>query len=545
LRPGFVPPGAKHSGVSEIVLVVGGGTMGAGIAFVAAAAGFDVELVEPDANVHPRIRETLRKSAERAADLQAADRVTIVAGVPSQSAAMLAIEAVPERLELKRSVLFDLASALPREALLATNTSSLAIGELADGIPGPERVIGMHFFNPPAAMKLVEIVCGQRTSDTTIEKAYDYVARFGKTAVLAADTPGFVVNRVARPFYLQALHSLERGVASVEELDELARGAGFRMGPFELMDLIGLDINLATSESLYQRLDEERLAPVQLQRDMVNDGRLGRKSGAGFYDYANGGPQHDDTEPPAPEINTDEAVVVVGFGPLAEELFELLSQRYANTLQVHRDDQLDQIPQGTTMAIDVGDGTSDRSDAIAALDTLLPPETVLFVDAYATDVKACARGMRHPERLIGYGILGALDRQRVVEVVDMPDASDDALVLAQELFEALGRRVVLVEDAPGLFLGRTIGSIVNEAVIAVEEDVASADDVDTAMRLGTNYPVGPIAWGREIGGARITRILHRLAAENPAFAPHRALWVLDISQEDAQPELEEIARPAL
>jgi 3-hydroxybutyryl-CoA dehydrogenase len=145
--------------------------------------------------------------------------------------------------------------------------------------------------------------------------------------------------------------------------------------------------------------------------------------------------------------------------------------------------------------------------------------------------------MQHPERLIGYGVLGALESQRAVEIVDSDDASDDALELAQELFAALGKGTVLVEDAPGLFLGRTVGSIVNEAMIAVAEDVASADDIDTAMRLGANYPIGPVAWGREIGGARIARILKRLAdAEGEAFAPHRSLWMLDVAPNQEEEE---------
>jgi 3-hydroxybutyryl-CoA dehydrogenase len=164
---------------------------------------------------------------------------------------------------------------------------------------------------------------------------------------------------------------------------------------------------------------------------------------------------------------------------------------------------------------------------------------VIFADAYATDLAKAAKRMRHSERLVGYGVLGAFVSQRAVEIVDSELVSDDALELAQELFASLGKGVVLVEDRPGLFLGRTVGSIVNEAVIAVHEKVATLDDVDVAMRLGTNYPIGPIAWGREIGGARVTRILQRLAeAEGEAFAPHRSLWVLDVEEEGATQPIE-------
>jgi 3-hydroxybutyryl-CoA dehydrogenase len=395
-------------------------------------------------------------------------------------------------------------------------------------------VLGLHFFNPPEAMKLVEIVRAPETGDEAIAKAFAFVERIEKTAVETADTPGFIVNRVARPFYLQSLRALERGAASVDELDALARAAGFRMGPFELMDLIGLDVNLATSESIYARTEAARLAPVELQRTMVAQGLLGRKAGAGFYRYDGEAPQRLDLAVELSDAppNEEEFVALIGFGGIADEIAELLEQRYARVQRVEHDELIDQLSPDATIVFDVGDGVSDRGDVIAALDTLLGPETAFFVDAYATGVAACAARLRHPERLIGYGIVGSFAAQRAVEIVDAEQISDDALELAQELFASLGKGVMLVEDSPGLFLGRVIGSIVNEAVIAAQEHVASIDDIDTAMRLGTNYPIGPIAWGREIGGARTARILQRLAdAEGAQFAPHRSLWVLDVEEE--------------
>jgi 3-hydroxybutyryl-CoA dehydrogenase len=203
---------------------------------------------------------------------------------------------------------------------------------------------------------------------------------------------------------------------------------------------------------------------------------------------------------------------------------------------------LDEIPSTTTIVFDVGEGAIDRSDALATLDRLLGPETIVFADAYATDLKACAARLKHPERLVGYGSLGSPAGQRAVEIVDSQEASDDALALAQELFENIGKATVLVADLPGLYLGRLVGSIVNEAVTVVHEEIASPDDVDTAMRLGTNYPNGPIAWGREIGGRRIARILSRLAnAEGGEFAPNRALWVLDIDDEDSAQPIDPVA----
>jgi 3-hydroxybutyryl-CoA dehydrogenase len=526
----------------ERLLVVGGGTMGSGIAFVGAKGGYDVEIVEPQAAARERSRAYLEREAQRAGDPSVLERIRWTQAIAPRSDASIAIEAVPERFELKREVFLALADALAPEALIATNTSSLAVGELADAVPHPERVIGLHFFNPATRMQLLEIVLGSQTSDDTLERAYDVAERFRKTAVVAADTPGFIVNRVARPYYLQALRALERGVASAEELDALARAAGFRMGPFELMDLIGLDVNLATTESVYARTELERLAPLELQRSMVARGLLGRKAGAGFFGYGDGEPHRLDVavEKSQAEPDARELVAIVGFGGVADELAELIEQCYAPVQRIENDELLDELSPEATIVVDVGDGVSDRGEVVAELDSLLGAETIFFVDGYATDLGACARRLRHPERLVGYGILGSLEGQRAVEIVDSESVSDDALEIAQELFAAAGKGAVLVEDVPGLFLGRTVASIVNEAIVAVGEGIASADDVDTAMRLGANYPIGPIAWGREIGGARVKRILQRLAeSEGEAFAPHRSLWILDVSDEapaEAVPE---------
>lgn len=535
--------------MDEIVLVVGAGTMGAGIAFVAARGGYIVELIEPDAQARERGRARIAHDAERLDDpASVLNRIRYADAIPPKSEAAMAIEAVPESFDLKRNLFAQLAGALAPNALLATNTSSLCVADLADGVAHPERVLGLHFFNPPAAMKLVEIVRGADTSDETIERARAFVERIGKTAVLAADTPGFIVNRVARPFYLQSMRALDGGVASIEELDALARSAGFRMGPFELMDLIGLDVNLATTLSVHDRLDAPRLAPVALQQRMVEGGRLGRKSGAGFYEYRGVDVQRLDlTVAPSAEKNADEFVAIIGYGGLADELVELIEQHYVHVQRVEHDELLDELNPDVTMVIDVGDGTADRGAIVAQLDSLLAPETVFFVDAYATDLRACSATMRHPERVVGYGVLGALASQKAVEIVDTDEVSDEALALAQEFFESIGKGVVLVESHPGLFLGRVVGSIVNEAMIAVHDEVATPDDVDVAMRLGTNYPIGPIAWGREIGGARVARILSRVAEEEGTqFAPHRSLWVLDVEQEPPVDPLDvSVERPVI
>lgn len=516
------------------IVVIGGGTMGAGIAYLAAAGGFDVDLIEPDSAASERARQRIAKDAERAKTPDAPARVQMYSALPTGTQAEAVIEAVPERLDLKREIFARMAQTFDANTLFATNTSSLSVAEIAQGVPHPERVLGLHFFNPPAAMKLVEIVRTGDTDEEALDRAHQIVEKLGKTAVRTADTPGFIVNRVARPYYLQAMRAYEAGVAPIEDLDRLARGAGFRMGPFELVDLIGMDVNLATSESVYERTEAARFEPVAVQREMVAQGRLGRKSGSGFYEYPGGAAPHDDAIPePHGDLDSDERIVVIGFAGLALEMQERLERHYAHVSLWEDEETIADIPAETTIVFDVGDGASDRADLIEALDERLPPETVIFVDAYANDVAALGKRLKLPQRVVGYGILSTLEHQRVVEIVDADQTSDDALELAQEVFESVGCGVVLVENHAGLFLGRTIGSIVNEAVYVVQDEIASAEDVDLAMRLGTNYPRGPIEWGQEIGGDRIRRILQRLAAQGGAqFGPSRALWVLDAQAED-------------
>ncbi len=514
--------------MADRVVVVGGGSMGAGIAAVAAGAGYGVTLVEPDALARER-------AAKRVPAAQ------IVADIPEDRDAMLAIEAVPERIDLKQSVFALLEGRLPN-AVLASNTSSLSVSEIARAVRDPRRVVGLHFFNPPEKMALVEIVCAGQSGEGEIESARTFVERLGKTGIVTADTPGFVVNRIARPFYLQAMRALEARVADIEEIDALVRGVGFRMGPFELMDFIGLDVNLATSESIYERTQEERLAPVALQQTLVASGRLGRKSGSGFYSYDAAPARIELQRTPQARRVEDELVAVLGSKGLADELAAALEAHFAAVIRLYDDDDVERMDEAPTVLVDVGDGQSDRSSAIARFDGVLPAECAILIDAYATDTKACAKRMRSPERLIGYGIIGTLEAQTGVEIADDDTPSDDTLALAQEMFEAIGHGVVLVENVPGLVLGRVLGSIINEAVAAVEEGVATAHDVDLAMRLGTNYPRGPIEWGREIGGRRIMRILQRVAGhDGVAFAPHRALWVLDVDEEPEATEPETTA----
>ncbi|MEP7082512.1 MAG: 3-hydroxyacyl-CoA dehydrogenase NAD-binding domain-containing protein [Chloroflexota bacterium] len=370
--------------------VLGAGTMGAGIAQVAAEAGIEVLMHDPlpgaTERAHERIGGFLNRRAEKGEitaeeAARALECVRPVLSLESLATADVVVEAIPEDLDLKRDAFRRLDAAAPDGAILATNTSSLSVARIAAATARPQRVAGMHFFNPVPLMALVEVIAGPMTDAAVTERLATLARRLGKTPVVVADTPGFVVNRVARPYYLEAFRILGEGMAGVEEIDAAMRGIGFRMGPFELIDAIGADVNLAVSQSVFDAFfGDPRYRPHPLQRSLVDAGRLGRKTWGGCYDYAADGSRG----APWP-------------------------------------------------------GLSRRADG--------------------------------------------------------------------------GTRLVPLEAAQ--IEARILATMVNEAASAAADGVAAPDSIDTAMRLGTNWPDGPLAWGERIGLSSVVHTLDALHATVP------------------------------
>ena len=370
--------------------VLGAGVMGAGIAQVAAEAGLEVLLHDPvdgaSDKALERIGGFLGRKAEKGqlseADAGAArDRIRAIGKAGELARADIVIEAIPEKLKLKRDAFRRLDADAAAVTILASNTSSLSIAQIASATEHPERVIGMHFFNPVPLMALVEVIPGPMTSPDVVDRVALLARRLAKTPVVAADTPGFIVNRVQRALYLEAFRIFEEGVADAPAIDDAMRHLGFRLGPFELADVVGTDVNLAAGTAIFEGYyGDPRYRPAQVQRRVVDAGRLGRKAGAGYYDYADDG---------------------------------------------------------------------SRGEVWPAL------------------------------------------RQRLADAPSLP-----------------------VIDAAQIG-ARVLATIVNEAASAVADGVAAPQSIDVAMRLASNWPEGPIAWGERIGLASVVHTLDALHAAVP------------------------------
>lgn len=474
---------------TSLVAVIGAGAMGAGIAQVAAQAGHPVRLYDNRPGAAAQAVDGIDRQLGRLVEkgkLDAAERQAIVARLQPAEAlealadARLVIEAIVESLEIKRALLQQLEALCSPTCILASNTSSLSITALAAGLAHPGRVIGLHFFNPAPLMALVEVVSGLASDPALADALYATARAWGKQPVHTRSTPGFIVNRVARPFYAESLRLLQEGAADCATLDALMREAGgFRMGAFELTDLIGHDVNYAVTCSVFDAYyGDFRFQPSLIQKELVDAGRLGRKSGRGFYDYAEGAQR-----PTPAALSSEQTVdgcVVEGHLGVAEPLVARLQ---AAGLAVTRRDGAGLLRVGdAVLALSDGRLASQRAreDGLANL---------VLLDL-ALDYAEASR----------LGIAWAAGTSAL--------ARDQAVALLQRA----GITATPLADIPGLAVLRTVAMLANEGADAVLQGVGSAADIDLAMRAGVNYPKGPLAWADAIGLAALLRTLDNLQA---------------------------------
>lgn len=478
------------------VAVIGAGTMGAGIAQIAALAGHPVQLHDTrigagdaaKAGIADALANVVAKGKLAAAAADAAlKRIATVVTLPDACIASLVVEAIVEDLAVKRDLFARLENIVAPECILASNTSSLSITALGTELKHAGRVVGMHFFNPVPVMPLVEVVSGLATDPDVAATIYATAVAWGKTPVHAASTPGFIVNRCARPFYGEALRLVAEQAAEPATIDALLREAGgFRMGPFELMDLIGHDVNYAVTHSVWEAFfHDPRYTPSARQRELVAAGFLGRKSGRGFYAYGPGMAMPPPrTEDPGPRP----ACVVVHGDPGI--VAPLLARLAAAGVAVER------------AAADARFGAGALQVSGAAGDAWLVPS-----DGRTATARAVLAGVAD---LVVFDL--ALDYAKATRlaVACADGCSQAAAAAAAGALQAAGLAVSRLDDCPGLVVLRTVAMLANEAADALVQGVADAAAVDLAMEKGVNYPRGPLAWADAIGVAAVRDALAHL-----------------------------------
>ncbi|MGQ7247644.1 3-hydroxyacyl-CoA dehydrogenase [Halomonas sp. V046] len=482
---------AKPLDLGAVVGVIGAGAMGAGIAQVAAQAGHRVKLYDKREGAADDGKEGVRKALERRVDKgkmpaeEAAavlERLVPSADIDALADCRLVIEAVVEDLPIKRQLFQRLAEICGPDALLASNTSSLSITAIAAGIEHPERIAGLHFFNPAPVMKLVEVVSGLATGDDTAAILVATAEHWGKVAVKARSTPGFIVNRVARPFYAEGLRLLEEGATDAATLDHLMRGAGgFAMGPFELMDLIGQDVNYAVTRSVFDAYyGDPRFTPSLTQQALVEAGRLGRKSGQGFFDYR---PEARAPRPAlAPKVQVAlPGLQVMGTGGPLEGL----------------------VRRADAAGVDVirySDSAQNNGDSLAPcqphLELRLGELRLRLCDGRSASECARDEGLT---ALVLLDLCHDYESASSIGLAASHATTDAQRRLATALLQRLELDVAWLDDIPGLVVLRSVTMLANEAFDALHTGVASQADIDRAMRFGVNYPVGPLDWAERLG----------------------------------------------
>jgi 3-hydroxybutyryl-CoA dehydrogenase len=561
----------------KTVGVVGVGTMGAGIAEVLARTGLDVLAVEADAQGVQRGRGRLERSTARAVERGKLDgaarrelleRITFTTALADLADADLIIEAVPERLELKSQIFTELDGIVRGDAVLASNTSSLSITQLAVQTKRPDRVVGMHFFNPATVLKLVEVVRTVVTDPQVIADVTELARTLGKTPVVVGDRAGFIANGLLFGYLNHAARMFEERYASREDLDSAMRyGCGYPMGPLALLDLIGLDTAYEILDALYRQSRDRRHAPVPLLKQMVTAGLLGRKSGRGFYTYA--GPDSSTVVPDAgtPDPSEDggptrpiSAVGVVGTGTMATGIAEVLTKggheviirgrsegrirdavaaitrsldkavhrgklaeadRDAALARIRTTTSLDEFADVDLVVEAVAEELDVKRGIFATLDEVCKPGAILATTTSSLPVVECAAATSRPGDVVGLHFFNPAPVMKLVEVVPTIATDPEVVRTARQLARSLGKIPVVCGDRAGFIVNALLFPYLNDAVRMLEAHYASVEDIDTAMQLGAALPMGPFALLDVVGldvALAILRSLYREFRE-PGFAP--------------------------
>jgi 3-hydroxybutyryl-CoA dehydrogenase len=560
--------------------VVGLGTMGAGIAEVFARNGLSVVAVEVTDSALERGRATLTGSTDRAVakgKLSAADRdallerVRFEVGLDALDAVDLVVEAVPEHLDLKRAIFTELDRVCKPDAILATNTSSLSVTEISVATHRPNRVVGMHFFNPAPIMKLVEVVRTVVTADDVVTDIEALCTRLGKVDVTISDRAGFIANALLFGYLNHAVSMYEGRYVSREGVDAAMRlGCGLPMGPLALMDLIGLDTAYEILDTMYRRGGRDRRhAPVPLLKQMVAAGLLGRKSGRGFYTYEGPGSPVVVPDDQTPDAAVSEGpngarpiakVGVVGSGVMAAGIVEVFARAGFEVTSVSRGAEksrtlvagietslnksvvrgrlseeerdaalgrvtwspsLDHLSDVDLVVEAVVEELSVKKALFATLDEICKPGVLLATATSSLPVVECAVATSRPADVVGLHFFNPAPAMQLVEIVRTIRTAPEAVETARAVCRRLGKTEVVCADRAGFVVNALLFPYLNDAVKMLEASYSTADDIDFAMKLGCGYPMGPFELLDVVGLDVALAIQRQLYLEfrEPGFAP--------------------------
>ncbi|MGW4287682.1 3-hydroxyacyl-CoA dehydrogenase family protein [Streptomyces sp. NPDC004673] len=559
------------------IAVVGLGTMGTGLTEVLARAGREVVGIDIDASQAARCVQALETSTARAVERgrltepeRAAllGRVTTATDLAAAADADLVIEVAPESYEIKQQILSELDRVVRPEAILATGTNALSVTRLAAGSDHPERVLGLHFFNPVQAMKLVEVVSSVLTAPQAVTAVTDLAVELGKEPVAVGDRPGFVADGLLFGYLNQAAAMYEARYASREDIDAAMRlGCGLPMGPLALLDLIGVDTARRVLEAMYAESRDRLHAPAPILKQLSQAGLTGRKAGRGFYTYATPGSAETvpDALTPVPGDSatvgrTVRSVGVAGSGTMASGIAEVFAKAGFEVILAARSEEKAQAAKarvGKSLDRSVAKGrlTAESAagmleritpaggyeafadvdlavEAVAedldvkrqlfqALDKVCKPGAVLATTTSSLPVVACARATSRPRDVIGMHFFNPAPAMKLVEVVRTVLTADDTHATVREVCARLGKHPVDCGDRAGFIVNALLFPYLNNAIKMVEEHYATLDDIDAAMRLGGGYPMGPFELLDVVGldvSLAIEKVLHR-EFRDPGLAP--------------------------